>query len=69
MKTSADKIADVLEKAIYDFNFKWCSHEERQLGLSEYAKEIVGLFTEPTTLPVPEDYEKPLPEITQDLPE
>ncbi len=38
-----EQIENLINNAIDDFNSKWQSHEERNAGVSEYAKEIKKL--------------------------
>ena len=43
MKTEVEKI---LLNVINDFNRKWKSHDEKDAGVSEYAEQIVKLFSQ-----------------------
>lgn len=33
---------EILEQLIHDFQNKWCSHEELEEGLKEYARKLKG---------------------------
>jgi len=45
---SVEELAVIINKAVDDFSQKWQSHEERSLGVSEYAQHLHSKYSLPT---------------------
>jgi len=39
-----EKIEEILDSLIDDFSSNWCSHSEKEEGISSYAEQIIKLF-------------------------
>lgn len=48
-------VDNIIDRAINDFSTKWSSHDEKNNGVAEYAREVVSLFIRsiPTSHPIP----------------